>query len=353
MILFFLNLIKNVMIETIRWNSDSIRIIDQSELPENEVYLSISNINELIEAIKKLKVRGAPALGIAGAYGMVLGMWELAQKKDMNFFDKKEEIADRLIASRPTAVNLKWGVLRVKKSLDLVSYLSTNEIVTCALSEAHAILEEDIQRCKAIGKNGSDLIKDNSNILTHCNTGGLATGGFGTALGVIVSAHHQKKNVHVYVDETRPLMQGSRLTSWELSKEGIDHTVITDSMAGYLMAQRKVDCVIIGADRIAQNGDTANKIGSYSLAVLCERHNIPFYVAAPSSTIDSSTKNGSGIPIEERISSEITHCFTKRITPLEVKVYNPAFDVTPASLITAIITEEKIYKGPHYNFADC
>ncbi|KAB2881447.1 S-methyl-5-thioribose-1-phosphate isomerase [bacterium] len=339
--------------ETIRWANDSIRIIDQTALPKNEVYLNISSIDELIDSIKKLKVRGAPALGIAGAYGMVLGMQELIRARKSISFEKVNDIADRLIESRPTAINLKWGVSRIKKIIELKQVVKTSELMDSAMSEAHAVLTEDIQCCLSLGRQGSALIKDKFSILTHCNTGGLATGGFGTALGVLVTAHQQHKRIHVYVDETRPLMQGTRLTSWELIKEGIDHTIIADSMAGYLMAQNKVDCVIVGADRIAKNGDSANKIGTYSLAVLCEKHKVPFYVAAPTSTIDSIAKNGHDIPIEERNPDEITHYHGNRIAPAGARAYNPAFDVTPATMITAIITEKNIYKGPHYNFADC
>lgn len=340
------------MIHTIRWIDDSIRIIDQTLLPEKEVYLNISNIDELTEAIVKLKVRGAPALGVAGAYGMVLGINEIIKQKSADFNQKIVELEKRLIDCRPTAVNLKWGVSRIKKVVEQNRHLQTNEIMEKSLAEAHSILDQDIQKCVAIGKNGSALIESNYSILTHCNTGGLATGGFGTALGVIMTAYHQKKSIHVYVDETRPLWQGARLTSWELKREGIGHTVIADNMAGHLMYKKKVDCVLVGADRIAKNGDTANKIGTYSLAVLSAHHGIPFYVAAPTSTIDHRTQDGSDIIIEERDPKEITHVSGKRITPEGVNVYNPAFDITPGNLITAIITEQTIYRGPHYNFVD-
>ena len=340
------------MIETIRWINNSIRILDQTELPEKEIYLHITSIDELIDAIKKLKIRGAPALGIIGAYGTVIALTESIKTKRDNFIEKVHEITKKIIMSRPTAVNLEWGVMRVLKIIDLHYRLHPEEVTEKAVSEAHKILDEDLRCCQSIGINGSDLISEGFSILTHCNTGGLATGGFGTALGVLITAHQMKKKLHVYVDETRPVLQGSRLTAWELQKEGVDHTIITDNMAGYLMAQKKVDCVIVGADRIAVNGDTANKIGTYSLAALCEKHHIPFYVAAPMSTVDILTKCGNDIPIEERGTEEITHFQGKRIVPGGSKVYNPAFDVTPGSLITAIITEKNIYKGPHYNFAD-
>lgn len=340
------------MIDTIRWTNDSIRIIDQTELPEKEIYLDITSIDELIDAIQKLKIRGAPALGIIGAFGTILALTEATRKKNVNFLEEIHEIKKKIISSRPTAVNLEWGVMRIMKVIDAHYRLTPEEIKKKALIEAQKTLEEDIRCCQSIGRKGSGLISEGFSILTHCNTGGLATGGFGTALGVAVTAHQQKKKIHVYVDETRPVLQGSRLTAWELQKEAIDHTVITDNMAGYLMAQKKIDCVIVGADRIAANGDTANKIGTYGLAVLSEKHHIPFYVAAPTSTVDLETKHGDEIIIEERNSEEITHFRGHRIVPPGSKVYNPAFDVTPGSMITAIITEKAIYKGPHYNFAD-
>lgn len=340
------------MIDTIRWINGSIRIIDQTKLPEKEIYLSIYNIDELIDAVKKLKIRGAPALGITGAYGTVLALAEATKTNVGGLIEKVHTIAKKIIMSRPTAINLNWGVSRILKIIEQNVCLHPEEIMKEALTEATKILEDDIRCCQLMGIKGSDLIDEGCSILTHCNTGGLATGGFGTALGVAVTAHQQKKKIHVYVDETRPVLQGSRLTAWELQKEGIDHTVITDNMAGYLMAQKKIHCVIVGADRIAANGDTANKIGTYALAVLSEKHRIPFYVAAPMSTVDRKTKCGYDIPIEERKPEEITHFQGHRIVPLGSKVYNPAFDVTPASMITAIITENDIYKGPHYNFAD-
>lgn len=340
------------MIDTIRWINDSIRIIDQSELPEKEIYLNITRVDELVDAINKLKIRGAPALGIAGAFGTVLALVESVKLKNDGFLEKVHEITRKLILSRPTAVNLNWGVDRILRIIEKYHHLNPLEIIEKTVTEANKLLEEDMHRCHSIGKIGSNLISGNCSILTHCNTGGLATGGFGTALGVVVTAYQQNKKIHVYVNETRPVLQGSRLTAWELQKEGIDHTVITDNMAGYLMAQKKIHCVIVGADRIAANGDTANKIGTYALAVLSEKHRIPFYVAAPMSTVDRKTKCGYDIPIEERKPEEITHFQGHRIVPLGSKVYNPAFDVTPASMITAIITENDIYKGPHYNFAD-
>ena len=340
------------MIETIRWINSSIRIIDQSQLPKKEIYLYIKSVDELIDCIKKLKIRGAPALGIAGAFGLVLTLQESINKGKNALLEHFTEAAEIIVKSRPTAVNLRWGVRRVLDKIKVNGSLDAGHLLDVARQEAQDILEEDIERCKAIGALGSTLIDDGWTILTHCNAGGLATGGFGTALGVIVTAHMERKKINVYVDETRPVLQGSRLTAWELKKENIKYTVITDNMAGYLMSQKKINCVIVGADRIAVNGDTANKIGTYSLAVLCEKHRIPLYVAAPTSTIDVSIETGMDIPIEERDPNEVTHIQGNPLVPENSKAFNPAFDITPAGLVTAIVTEKKIFHGPHYNFAD-
>ncbi len=350
LVLFFLNLKQVSMVETIRWTAGSIRILDQTELPEKEIYLIIETVDELIEAIKKLRVRGAPALGIAGAFGVVLGISKLTAKRNLD--TELTVISEKIIGSRPTAVNLQWGVKRILNKILEHAVLDFDDIKRMAEKEALVVLNEDIERCKTMGSIGAKLIANHRSVLTHCNTGGLATGGFGTALGVIVTAHAQNRGMHVYVDETRPLQQGARLTAWELQKENIDHTVITDNMAGYLMSQEKIDSVLVGADRIASNGDTANKIGTYTLAVLCEKHKIPFYVVAPTSTIDSAMVSGKDIPIEERETEEITHIKGHRIVASGSRVYNPAFDVTPGYMISAIITEKKIFSGPHYNFAD-
>jgi methylthioribose-1-phosphate isomerase len=340
------------MIETIRWINSSIRIIDQSQLPEKEIYLYIKSVDELIESIKRLKIRGAPALGIAGAYGLVLTLQESINERKNTLLEHIAEAAETIVSSRPTAVNLGWGVNRVLKKIQASASMDAEHLMDVARQEAQDILEEDIAQCKTIGTLGSTLIQDGWTVLTHCNAGGLATGGFGTALGVIVSAHLERKKIKVIVDETRPVLQGSRLTAWELKKENIEYSVITDNMAGYLMSQKKINCVIVGADRIAINGDTANKIGTYTLAVLCEKHGIPLYVTAPTSTIDVSIKTGMDIPIEERDPAEVTHIMGHPAAPSGSRVFNPAFDVTPAGLITAIITEKNIFHGPHYNFAD-
>ncbi|MBX7150286.1 S-methyl-5-thioribose-1-phosphate isomerase [bacterium] len=339
------------MVETIRWIDNCIRILDQSSLPIEEKYIDLTTIDQLIEAIQKLRVRGAPALGIAGAFGLYLVSNSLKNASYPHFKSQLIYTSKRLIDSRPTAVNLKWGVERIMNIVKDSSE-SVTKCIELISSEAMNILENDISMCIAVGNHGEQLIRDSASVLTHCNTGGLATGGFGTALGVLVTAHNKGKNIHVYVDETRPLLQGARLTAWELKKEGIPHTLVCDNMAGYLMQQKKVDCVIVGADRIAMNGDTANKIGTYTLAVLCEKHKIPFYIAAPSSTIDTKITSGKTIVIEERPAEEITNGFGRSVAPLETTVYNPAFDVTPAELISAIITEKQIYKGPRYNFSD-
>ncbi len=336
------------MIKTIKWKKDSIEIIDQSILPFEEKYIRLQTVDDLIQAIKKLKVRGAPALGIAGAYGIVLGLKNSSKNHDI--IELLKNISAKLIESRPTAVNLKWGINRVLNKVKTVTDKNLNSFIEIALKEANAILEEDILLCKKVGINGETLIKDGFSVLTHCNTGGLATGGFGTALGVLSTAHNHNKKIHVYVDETRPLLQGARLTTWELKKEGIDHTLICDNMAGYLMQLGKIDCVIVGADRIARNGDTANKIGTYSLAVLADKHRIPFYVAAPSSTIDPLTPDGQNIPIEYRNPEEVMHVRNIAVTGKNTQAINPAFDVTPASMISAIITEHQVFYGPEYFF---
>ncbi len=336
------------MINTICWKNNGIEIIDQTALPFEEKYLHIQTTDELIQAIQKMKIRGAPALGIAGAYGIALGILEL--KNNGGNPEGIRKISEKISGSRPTAVNLKWGVERVMRAVLSGKETNNDNFFHTALAEAKSVHDEDIDCCRQIGMNGESLISDGSSVLTHCNTGGLATGGFGTALGIIETAHRNGKKIHVYVDETRPLMQGSRLTAWELQKAGIDHTLICDNMAGWLMQQNKISCVIVGADRIARNGDTANKIGTYSLAALAEKHRIPFYIAAPSSTIDPRTAHGDDITIENRSQKEITHVAGIPVAPEGTESYNPAFDVTPASLITAIITEKKIFYGPEYYF---
>jgi methylthioribose-1-phosphate isomerase len=335
------------MIKTINWKNNTVVLIDQRALPSAEKYITCKFYKEVISAIKNLTVRGAPAIGVAAAMGAALGALQLPSLPPEQFRRKFVAICDEIAKARPTARNLFWALERMKKRFDRTKHSSQRELVDELVDEAKRIYAEDIEANRQMGKHGSPLIAAGDNILTHCNAGALATAGYGTALGVIRAAHEQGKNLHVYVDETRPILQGARLTAWELQKENIPFTLITDNMAGFLMRQGKIDKVIVGADRIAANGDTANKIGTYSLAVLAYAHRIPFYVAAPLSTIDVSLKTGTTIPIEERKSEEVTHFRGVSIAPKETKVYNPAFDVTPAQYITAIIMEKGILKKPY------
>jgi methylthioribose-1-phosphate isomerase len=333
-------------VTTIQWADNKIRMIDQTRLPAELVHLEIEDIDTLAEAIRALRVRGAPALGVAGAYGVVLGIRDF-EGTHSQFYTKLQAIADFLKGTRPTAVNLAWAIDRVLETARANEHLPTAEIRNLLLAEAHKIRDEDRQTCRQLSAHGAELIADGANVLTHCNTGALATADFGTAVGVLFKANEQGKKIHVYVDETRPLLQGARLNTWELMNEGIESTLICDNTAAFLMQQGKIDCAIVGADRIAANGDTANKIGTYNVAVLAEKHKIPFYVAAPCSTIDFKLSSGAEIPIEERDASEVTEGFGRRTAPAGVKVYSPAFDVTPADLITAIITEKGVIRPPY------
>jgi methylthioribose-1-phosphate isomerase len=318
-----------------------LRLLDQTKLPESLVYLDLDNYKEIIAAIKRLSVRGAPAIGIAAAYGLAVA----AHQTEAPDAEYVRRIGEEIKCARPTAVNLAWAVDRVLGSLDKASVGSPEELRLHLWSLAEKIHEEDREMCARIGRNGATLIQDDFRILTHCNAGALATGGIGTALGVVYTARDQGKKVSVYADETRPLLQGARLTAWELQHEGINVTLVTDSTAAVLMRQGRVNCAIVGADRIAKNGDTANKIGTYSVAQLCKAHGIPFYVAAPSSTFDQVLETGDQIVIEERAAEEITEGFGRRTAPDGVKVYAPAFDVTPSELVTAFITDEGIRVG--------
>ncbi len=335
------------MIKTISWKNNTVILIDQNALPLAEKYIACKSYKEVISSIKKLTVRGAPAIGVAAAMGAALGALQLAALPPEKFRQKFIAICDEIARSRPTAHNLFWALERVKKCLNEAMDSGKHDLIKEVVNEAKRICLEDIKINRQMGKYGSPLLANGDNILTHCNAGALATAGFGTALGVIRTAHEQGKKLHVYVDETRPILQGARLTAWELKKEKIPFTLITDNMAGFLMSQGKVDKIIVGADRIAANGDAANKIGTYSLAVLAQAHHIPFYVAAPLSTVDVSLKTGAAIPIEERKSEEVTHFRGVPSAPKSIKVYNPAFDVTPARYITAIITEKGIIKKPY------
>ncbi len=333
-------------VTTIEWCTDHIRMIDQTRLPDDLVHLEIKDLEVLGEAITSLRVRGAPAIGIAGAFGILLGTRMFTGDDHARFFALLEKTAQYLNGTRPTAVNLSWATRRMLLAANRHRSEPVRKIQELLEEEALRIWEEDREICRRLGRHGAELLRDGATVLTHCNTGALATADYGTALGVVFSAHEQGKKVSVYADETRPLLQGARLNTWELMNEGIEVTLICDNTAAFVMQQKRIDCVILGADRIAANGDTANKIGTYSVAVIAEKHGVPFYVAAPFSTIDFSLSNGSQIPIEERAAEEVTEGFGRRTAAPGTKVYSPAFDVTPADLITAIITEEGVVQPP-------
>jgi methylthioribose-1-phosphate isomerase len=333
--------------KTLEWKKGKLYLLDQTLLPLKEIFVACSTYQQVARAIRDMIVRGAPAIGVAAAFGMVLGMRQFKSGTPAALKKHMDGVAHALITTRPTAVNLVWAVERMRAKL-LENLNRDNQVLLRALEkEAVKILEEDLKANREMGRQGQILIPDGVSVLTHCNAGALATAGYGTALGVIRAAREAGKRVHVYVDETRPFLQGSRLTAWELMKDRIPCTLITDNMAGWLMAQGKIHLAITGADRIAANGDVANKIGTYSVALLCRAHRIPFYVAAPLSTIDLSTARGEKIPIEQRASTEVTTFQGKRVAPDAVKVYNPAFDVTPHRFISAIITERGIVQGPY------
>ncbi|MGQ9557283.1 MAG: S-methyl-5-thioribose-1-phosphate isomerase [Desulfurispora sp.] len=333
--------------ETMRWQDDCLVLLDQTLLPGEVRYIQCRDVDTVCAAIRRLAVRGAPAIGAAAAYGLALGARSLDCADSQSFLSRVREIADRLAATRPTAVNLHWALRRLLDKMTAALPATPQQLKELLLAEARAIYDEDYRANQAMGRHGAELLPEQAGVLTHCNAGALATAGFGTALGVIRAAHQQGKKIHVYADETRPLLQGARLTTWELLQEGIPVTLLTDNMAGYLMALGKVDAVIVGADRITRNGDVANKIGTYSVAVLAREHGIPFYVAAPLSTIDLSLASGQEIPIEQRAPEEVTCIGGVRVAPAGVEVWNPAFDVTPARLVTAIITERGVYRPPY------
>ena len=335
------------VIKTIFWKDDAVVMIDQKALPHEERHLRFTDYKDVIAAIKDLTVRGAPAIGVAAAMGIALGALHLTASSKEDFKIAFHKICDQFSRTRPTARNLFWAIERMKKSLDEAFTGSPDQIKRVLVDEAMRICEEDIAINEKIGINGRSLIQDGDNILTHCNAGALATAGYGTALGVVRAAWEEGKKLHVFVDETRPVLQGARLTAWELAKEKIPATLIADNMAGFLMKQGKINKVIVGADRIAANGDVANKIGTYSIAVLAKENNILFYVAAPLSTIDMSVQNGDEIPIEERNAEEITTIRGIRVAPEGVQVYNPAFDCTPSRYITAIVTEAGVVFPPY------
>ncbi len=332
--------------ETMRWSGGPLgylSLIDQTKLPNDMVIIDCHDLETVWEAIKMLRVRGAPAIGIAAAYGVLIGLQTIEDADQQVFFDRLDEVTEHLANSRPTAVNLFWALDRMKRTADSVRANGRlADVREKLLAEAKRIHEEDRQMCHAIGEHGFGLLDKVNGVLTHCNAGGLATAEYGTALSVFFTAQDHGKQLHVYVDETRPLLQGARLTAWELMQRGIQATLICDSMAAQVMREGRVQAVVTGADRIACNGDSANKIGTYSLAVLARAHEIPFYIAAPSSTFDFSIESGEQIPIEERSAEEITHGFGRQTAPAGIDVYNPAFDVTPAELIEAIITEKGV-----------
>jgi methylthioribose-1-phosphate isomerase len=329
--------------QTLRWVGDSsgyLVLIDQTALPLEFRELACHDVQTVYEAIRALRVRGAPAIGIAAAYGLCLGLQSATHLDEAAFYARLDKIAAYLAGSRPTAVNLFWALQRLQTAAAaLRGQRSPAEIQAALLAEACAIHDEDRAMCHAIGRAGAGLLADGDGVLTHCNAGGLATSEYGTALAVIFTAHELGKRVHVYVDETRPLLQGARLTAWELQARGVPATLLCDSMAAQVMREGRIQAVITGADRIAANGDTANKIGTYSVAVLARAHHVPFYIAAPTNTFDLSRRNGREIPIEQRAAEEITHGFGRQTAPVGIDVYNPAFDVTPARLIKAIVTE--------------
>jgi len=336
------------MLPTIDWQGDVVVMVDQRKLPSQELYVRCRTAQDVAKAIRTMVVRGAPAIGVAAAMGLALGMKRSTTKGTRQFAVEFQKSCDLMAGTRPTAVNLFWAIDRMKRAFAEGAQAgeSTEEIASRLEREARAIHDEDVASCRAMGGFGAAVVPDGARVLTHCNAGALATAGYGSALGVIRAAVEQGKRIAVFADETRPFLQGSRLTAWELMRDGIHTTVITESMAGPLMRAGEVDLVVVGADRIAANGDTANKIGTYTVAVLAHEHKVPFYVAAPLSTIDLATPDGDHIPIEERDQREVTHLGSSRLTPVGVNIRNPAFDVTPHRYITGIITERGIFRPP-------
>ena len=333
---------------TLRWDGDAVSFIDQRLLPNQEVYVHCTTYQEVATVIETMVVRGAPAIGISAAYGIALGLLKFKTDKLDEFKKHFDTVANVMAKTRPTAVNLFWAIDRMKRKFYSVCE-TTKDIPTITktmIAEALLMYDEDVATNKAMGKNGSAVIKDGMNILTHCNAGALATADYGTALAVIRSAVEEGKKIHVYADETRPFLQGARLTMWELMKDNIDCTLISDNMSGHLMSKKKIDLIVVGADRIAANGDSANKIGTYSVAVLAKYHGVPMYFAAPISTIDFNCPDGSKIPIEERSIDEVRKVNGTFICPQNAKAFNPSFDVTPNNLITGIITERGILRPP-------
>ncbi|MDA2933056.1 S-methyl-5-thioribose-1-phosphate isomerase [Acidobacteria bacterium AH-259-D05] len=333
------------MIETIKWTDDGVVMIDQRLLPTEEIYNTYGTVEEVAEAIETMVIRGAPAIGVAAAMGIALGMKNLTSKENVEADFTR--ISQTLHDTRPTARNLFWAIERMKQIFEANKEGPLEEIQNALTAEAIQIHDEDIEINRKIGQHGQQLLSNTMNLLTHCNAGALATAGYGTALGVVRAAVEAGKNIQVFADETRPFLQGSRLTAWEMVKENIPCTLITDNMAGYFMKSNQIQAAMVGADRIARNGDVANKIGTYSVAVLAKEHQIPFYVAAPLSTIDLDTPTGDEIPIEQRNIKEVTEILGQRLAPSEISVANPAFDVTPSRLVSAIITEKGVARAPY------
>ena len=334
------------MIKTIEWTDEGVVMLDQRLLPQEEIYLTFTHPEEIIEAIRDLVIRGAPAIGVAAAMGMALGAQGLADDPE-SFRSEYQDLGERMLVARPTAVNLRWAVMRMQALVDATLADGVESTRQRLVAEARLMHAEDIEINRAMGRNGAALVPDRACILTHCNAGALATAGYGTALGVVRAAREAGKEVRVLADETRPFLQGARLTTWELHHDGIPCTLITDNMAGYMMQRGEVDLVVVGSDRIAANGDVANKIGTYSVAVLAKEHGIPFYVAAPTSTVDLEAPSGEVIPIEQRSSDEVAIIYGHRIVPEGVSAAYPAFDVTPNELVTAIITEQGVARAPY------
>jgi methylthioribose-1-phosphate isomerase len=332
------------MVETIEWTPSGVVMIDQTRLPLHEEYVTCRNYEEVAAAIRDMIIRGAPAIGVAAAMGVAIGVQQ-AGEQDLDA--QVDTICDTLAKTRPTAVNLFWAIDRMKRVYTALRGRPIEEIRARLISEAQIVREEDIAINRAIGRNGAPLVPDGKTVLTHCNAGALATAGYGTALGVIRAAIESGKEIDVFADETRPFLQGARLTVWELQQDGISTTLITDNMAGHFMKSGRIGCVVVGADRIAANGDVANKVGTYSVAVLAKENGVPFYVAAPISTLDLTLASGDLIPIEERSAAEVTHVFGKAVAPEGTAVKNPAFDVTPARYVTGIITENGVAHAPY------
>ncbi|MGO9402625.1 MAG: S-methyl-5-thioribose-1-phosphate isomerase [Terriglobales bacterium] len=335
------------MIHTLEWTPRGVRFLDQTKLPTEEVYVTCTTHQQVADVIRNMVVRGAPAIGVAAAMGIALGVKNSKAENGADLKKDFDQICETIRQTRPTAVNLFWAIRRMQEKFETLRIRPIERIQEELIEEAQRMHAEDIAANQAMGRHGATLMPASGGVLTHCNAGALATAGYGTALGVIRAAVEAGKKIHVYADETRPFLQGSRLTAWELLKDGIPTTVISDNMAGVMMQQGKIGAIVVGADRIAANGDVANKIGTYTVAVLAKEHGIPFYVAAPISTIDLATPDGSKIPIEQRNPKEVTHIAGKQMVPDGVEVENPAFDVTPAKFVAAIITERGIARAPY------